>query len=80
MWVVPESEHALHEEARKTLAWQAIKDEEADLHLEESQRRQLDEQLRRAKRDMAEVIWRTYKNLLLLGKDNEMRQVDHRSG
>jgi hypothetical protein len=76
VWVVPESEHALHEEARKVLAWQAIKDEEADLHLEESQRGQLEEQLRRAKRDMAEIVWRTYKNLLLLGKDNEMRHVD----
>ncbi|MFP4106945.1 MAG: ATP-binding protein [Phycisphaerae bacterium] len=76
VWAVPESEHALREEARKTLAWQAIKDEESDLNLEESQRRQLEEQLRRAKRDLTEVVWRTYKNLLLLGKDNEMRHVD----
>jgi len=76
IWTVAESAHVLHEEARKTLAWQAIKDEEDDLHLEDSQKRQLDEQLRRAKRDITETVWRSYKNLLLLGKDNEMQHFD----
>ncbi len=29
-----------------------------------------------ARRDLKESVWRTYKNLALLGKDNQMRLVD----
>ena len=32
--------------------------------------------LKRADRDLKETVWRTYKNLALLGKDNTMRVVD----
>ena len=28
------------------------------------------------RRDAKEAVWRSYKFLLLLGKDNEMRKVD----
>ena len=35
-----------------------------------------DEHVRRSKRDTKEAVWRSYKSLLLLGKDNEMRKVD----
>jgi len=76
IWCVAESAQALREEARKALAWEAIDAEKDDLHIEDSQRRQLDEHVRKARRDAKEVVWRTYKNLLLLGKDNELRRVD----
>lgn len=76
IWCVAESAQTLREEARKALAWEAIDAEKDDLHIEESQKRQLDEHVRRSKRDVREAVWRTYKNLLLLGKDNELRRVD----
>jgi len=76
IWCVAESANPLKEETRKALAWEAIDAEKDDLHIEESQKRQLDEHVRKARRDAKEVVWRTYKNLLLLGKDNELRRVD----
>ncbi len=76
VWSVPESGQTLREEARKVLAWEAIDDEKDDLHIDESQKRQLGENVRKARRDLKELVWRTYKFLLLLGKGNEMRKVD----
>jgi hypothetical protein len=75
IWCVAESGQTLKEEAKRVLAWEAIKAEDQD-RLDESQVAQLDEQLKRGKRDLQEVVWRGYKYLLLLGKDNEMRTVD----
>ena len=50
---------------------------EADaLKLDEPQRRQLDENLRRAKRDLQESVWRAYKNVFLLDEKNELRKID----
>jgi hypothetical protein len=76
IWSVAESAQALREEVRKTMAWEAIDAEKDELHIEETQKRQLDEHVRRSKRDVKEAVWRSYKFLLLLGKDNEMRKVD----
>jgi hypothetical protein len=36
----------------------------------------LAENLRKAKRDLKESVWRTYKNLMILTKDNSIRKVD----
>jgi len=36
----------------------------------------LTENLKKAERDLKESVWRTYKNLVLLGKDNQLRVVD----
>ena len=76
IWCVADSSSALREEARKLLAWEAIQDEADTLRLDEGQTRQLAENLKKAQRDLREAVWRTYKNLLLLGKDNTMRLVD----
>jgi hypothetical protein len=76
IWCVADSASALREEARKVLAWEAIQDEADSLRLDEGQTRQLAENLKKAQRDLREAVWRTYKNLLLLGKDNTMRLVD----
>jgi hypothetical protein len=76
VWCVPESASGLSDEARKVLAWEDIHEEEADLRLDDSQKRQLAENLKKAQRDLKESVWRTYKNLMLLGKDNRMRLVD----
>ena len=76
LWSVAESTQPLREEARKALAWEAIDAEKDELHIEDGQKRQLDEHVRYSKRDVKEAVWRSYKFLLLLGKDNEMRKVD----
>ena len=76
VWCVPDSAAGLSDEARKVLAWEDIQEEETELRLDDSQRRQLAENLKKAQRDLKESAWRTYKNLMLLGKDNTMRPID----
>jgi hypothetical protein len=76
IWVVPDSAQPMREEARKILAWQAIQDEADDLKLDEAQKKQLAENIHKAKRDLKESIWRAYKHLFLLAKDNTMKAVD----
>jgi len=76
IFCVPDAPDALCDEARKVLAWEDIDDEAPDLKLDDTQIRQLDENVKRAKRDLKESIWRTYKCLMLLGKDNTLKKVD----
>jgi hypothetical protein len=76
IWAVPEGPDALRNEARKVLAWEEIADEEADLRLDDGQKRQLSESLKKAQRDIKETVWRTYKNIMLLGKDGAWKTVD----
>ncbi|RIK66096.1 MAG: AAA family ATPase [Planctomycetota bacterium] len=76
IWSIPESAQILRDEARKALAWEAIEAEKDELHIEESQKRQLGEYVGRSKRDLKEAVWRSYKFLLLLGKDNELKKTD----
>lgn len=74
IFCVPEMPDTLREDARKVLAWEAIEDD--DLKLDDTQVHQLAENLKKARRDLKETIWRTYKNLMLLGKDNTVKRVD----
>lgn len=78
IWSAPSTSSDLEEEARKVLAWQAIADEvdAGDLHLEDKQTSQLNQNLKMAERDLRESVWRSYKYLLLLGKDNKIRSID----
>ncbi len=76
IWIVADTTGPIREEARKLLAWRAIDDESDDLHLEEVQRRQLQQSLGRAERDLKESVWRHYKHVVLLGKDNSLRTID----
>jgi hypothetical protein len=64
------------EEARKLLAWEDIQDEAADLKLDETQRRQLTEDFGKSRRDLREAVWRAYKTVMPLGKDNTIRSID----
>ncbi|MFO0881272.1 MAG: DUF499 domain-containing protein [Gemmataceae bacterium] len=75
VWCVPDGASALHDEARKLLAWEDIQGEEDQLRLDDAQKRQLGEQVKRA-RDLREAVWRTYKHLVLLGKDNALQHKD----
>ena len=76
VWCIPETSSNLREDARKYLAWQAIDDESKELNLDDTQIRLLSENLKKAKRDLRESVWRTYKILMMLNKDNTIRTVD----
>ncbi len=74
LWVVPESGDQLHDEARNQIAWEDIRDE--GLNLDEPQRKQLEISIKKARRDLTESVWRTYKNIIYLGKDNQIETTD----
>lgn len=76
LWAVPDGPNALRDDARKVLAWEDLADEQSELRLDEGQARQLTENLKKAQRDIKETVWRTYKNVMLLGKDNDWKTVD----
>jgi hypothetical protein len=78
LWVVAEDNTGLRNDARQLLAWELIDDEyqQGQLRLDEAQQRQLRESLGKAKRDLKESAWQTYKNLVLLGKDNQLRTIN----
>lgn len=76
IWCVAESADMLRDKARESLAWEDIQDEARELQLDESQTRQLQESVKRAARDLRESVWRSYKNLYLLGKENKLRLID----
>jgi len=74
IWLVPESTGPIKEEARKLIAWEDIQDER--LNLDIPQKKQLDTNVQKAKRDLRESVWRTYKNVMLLDKDNTIQVID----
>lgn len=76
IWVVVESAGDMREQMRTLLAWEDIQDEADELRLDETQKRQLAESIKRTRRDVTEAIWRAYKNVLLLGKDNALKRID----
>ena len=74
---VPENVSAVREDARSLLAWEDIsEDSESISRLDESQKRTLDGNLERAKRDLRESIFRSYRHVYLLEKDNKLRHED----
>lgn len=77
LWCVPESASGMFEEARKVLAWESIR-HDTDLlkDVEEVQKRHLDENLMRARRDLQASVWRSYRRLVLLSKDNTLTSLD----
>jgi len=58
------------------LAWQAIFSEGAGLRLEDEQKEQVKSSLDRAKHDLIEAVWRTYKHVLLLDKEGNFKVTD----
>jgi hypothetical protein len=76
IWMLAESAQPMREEARKLLAWRAIQEDADDLKLDEQQKRQLQESVQKARRDLRESIWRSYKNVCLLAKDNSLITKD----
>jgi hypothetical protein len=76
VFCVAQSAGPLREDARRLLAWQEIENELPGISVDETQRHQLSENIKKAQRDLRENVWRSYKNILLLGKDNQIRVID----
>jgi hypothetical protein len=77
LFAVAEGSSTLHEEARKLLAYEDIQDDDETVkRLDESQRRQLRAGVDRAGRDLKETVWRTYHYLVLLSKDNALKDIN----
>jgi len=74
LFAVADDSSPLFLEARKVLAWQDIKHQETDLN--DEQTKSLKENLAKAERDLKEAVWRTYKYLALLGRDNQLQFID----
>ncbi len=66
----------LNDDAKRLLAWEEINEELPTINIDETQRAQLGENIRKAQRDLRESVWRAYKNVLFLGKDNGLRLLD----
>ncbi len=75
IWSIPDSASNLSDEARTLLAWEDIEAEETD-RLDDAQKHQLAQSLKKSERDLREAVWRTYKNIGLLGRDNAIRTID----
>ena len=76
VWIVTDSDMGLYDEGRKLIAWEDIQSEEDELKLDDIQKRQLSENVKRAQRDLKESIWRAYKNIILLDKNNKLKTID----
>jgi hypothetical protein len=76
VWAATDSDATLREEARKLLAWEDIADEQDDLHLDDAQRSQLQTNVKKAAASLRESVWRSYRKLALLGKDNSITEID----
>lgn len=76
IFCAPQSATPLREDARRLLAWHEIHEDLPGMSIDETQRNQLEENIKKSQRDLKENVWRTYKNILLLGKDNELRVID----
>jgi hypothetical protein len=76
LYCVVDDSTAMKDEARKVLAWEDIEDDVEDLKLDETQRRQLIENRKRAERDLREAVWRSYKHVYYLGTNAEIAHID----
>ena len=77
LFALADSPAAMAEQARELLAWEDIEDDhETVARLDDGQRRQLRQKLERAKSDLREAVWRAYRRVLLLGRDNVVRESD----
>ncbi len=77
IFAAPDPSENVHDKAREVLAWEDVdSDEETMKRIDEGQRKLLGRNLANAKRDLDEGIFRAYKHLYLLGKDNKLRHID----
>jgi hypothetical protein len=77
IFAVSDSSQAVREAARNALAWEDIDDDEdTKKRIDDGQKSLLARNLKNAQRDLDEAIFRTYRHVFLLGKDNKLRPID----
>lgn len=77
IFAAPEGPDAITAAVRDVLAWEEIEDdEETKKRLDDTQRKQLTQGVGRAKADLKEAIWRTYRRLYFLDKNNSLKETD----
>lgn len=75
IWSLADSATVLRDEARKFLALRDIRENDWDT-LDANQKQQVTEDLPKAERDLQEAAWRSYRHILFLGKDGQLRHLD----
>lgn len=77
LFAVPDAGDAIREAARNALAWEDI-DDDADTkkRIDDGQKHLLARNLKTAQRELEEAVFRAYRHVSLLGKDNKLRTVD----
>mgnify|MGYP000868632237 CR=1 FL=1 len=76
LFAVDDSEDAISAEARNAIAWTRIRDEEDQLHLDERQKKDVSGKIAKAEKDLREAVWRSYKHIAMLGRDNQIQWMD----
>ena len=76
IWVIADDITQLKDDTKKVLAWEDIQGEKDELGLDDTQKKQLDIHVGTAGRDVKESVWRTYKKVAVLSKDNSIRIID----
>ena len=73
--VMAETHTVLEDSAKNILAWDEIADDPT-LNLDDTQKMQARTNRTNAERDLKEAVWRTYKFIILLGKNNEIQEIN----
>lgn len=78
IWALADNDTALTNEARNAVAWEKIRDDaEAEiLRLSDGQKKDVSGKIGKAQRDLREAVWRSYKSLAYLGRDNKVALID----
>ncbi|MEK6260887.1 MAG: DUF499 domain-containing protein [Planctomycetota bacterium] len=77
LFAAPDPAENVRDKAREVLAWEDVNDDdETKKSVDEGQLKLLSRNLANAKRDLDETLFRTYKHLYLLGKDNTLHRTD----
>lgn len=78
LFAVAEGGAHLFDEAKTLLALESLEEptERERLRLEDLQLQELRDKKRRTERNLREGVWRAYRRVLLLGEDNDLREVD----
>jgi Protein of unknown function (DUF499) len=77
LFAAADSSGAASEAARTLLAWEDINDDEdAKSRLDDAQRSTLDRSLKRARADLRESLFRSYRHVFLLDRDNTVKNID----
>jgi hypothetical protein len=77
IFAAPDAGETVRDAARNLLAWEDIDDDEdTKKRVDEAQLKLLQRNLANARRDLDEAIFRSYRHVHLLGKDNKLRPID----